>query len=46
MYILEKRILGTQISMLGFKELQGTTLLCFAFSTKVPKTAQKTVQSF
>ena len=45
MYILEKRILGTQISMLEslFKELPGATLLCFAFSTTVPKNSQKTV---
>ena len=49
MYILEKRILGTQISMLKFylfKELPGATFLCFKFSTTVPKNGQKNSPKF
>ena len=41
MYILEKNILGTQISMLG-----GATILCFAFSTRVPKNGPKNAPKF
>ena len=52
MYIWEKRTLGTQILLLGFfyfgkfKELPGTTLLCLAFSTTVPKTGPKNGPKF
>ena len=50
MHILRKRILGTQISRLGFlgkfQELPGATILYFAFSTKVPKNGPENGPNF